>query len=93
MTTSHTTTASEQQELRDRSAMWCDLLLGHADAESAHFGVTRRAELYVRVAGLPLERVYDALKTDAAGWAIRLDELREQERRNREATRGWGAGS
>jgi hypothetical protein len=79
---------STRQRIQDESGMWCDLMLAHNAAESAQFAVTRRAELYVRVAGLPLEKVYDALGTDAAGWAQRLSDLREQERRNRAAAEG-----
>jgi hypothetical protein len=76
---------STRQRIRDEAGMWCDLMLAHNAAESARFAVTRRAELYIRVAGLPLEKVYDALGTDAAGWAQRLTDLREQQRRNRAA--------
>lgn len=75
----------QEQRLRDESSMWCDLLMGHLHAESAHFGVTRRAELYVRVAGLPLDRVLDALQTDEPGWQARLAALRIQEQRNQDA--------
>lgn len=39
------------RRIEDEAAMWCDLVLGHADAVSAHTQVTRRADLYVRVAG------------------------------------------
>lgn len=73
------------QRSKDEAAMWVDLLMGHTRAESAHLDVTRRAELYVRVAGLPLDRVLDALRTDEPGWAARLAALRVSEARNREA--------
>lgn len=76
---------ADRQRIQDEASMWVDLFMAHRAAESDHFHVTRRAELYVRVAGLPLEKVYDALKTDAAGWASRVAALRENERRNREA--------
>lgn len=65
--------------------MWVDLLESHLRAESARFRVTRRAEVYLRAAGLPLERVLDSLRTDEAGWAARVTELRAQERANRAA--------
>lgn len=78
----------ERQQTSDRAAMWCDLLLGHRVAETAHVGVTRRAELYLRVAGLPLATVLDALETDEAGWQTRLAQLRARERENRAAHAG-----
>jgi hypothetical protein len=74
----------DEVRIKDEAAMWCDLFTAHNAAESAHFAVTRRAELYARVAGLPLEKVYDALKTDGAGWVARLADLRANEQRNRE---------
>jgi hypothetical protein len=69
----------------DEAAMWCDLLLGRIEEDTARFHVTRRAELYMRVAGLPLARVLDALNIDESGWATQLAELRAQEERNRAA--------
>jgi hypothetical protein len=72
---------------RDHAAMWCDLLLGRIEEETARFGVTRRAELYMRVAGLPLDRVLDALEIDEASWVDRVADLRAQEQRNRAAHR------
>lgn len=78
----------DEQRMHDAAAMWCDLFVAHAAAKSAHFAVTRRAELYVRVAGLPLDRVYDALEIDEAGWAERLADLRANEKANRDAWRG-----
>lgn len=67
------------------AAMWCDLLLGRIEEDTARLHVTRRAELYMRVAGLPLARVLDALDIDESGWATQLAELRAQEERNRTA--------
>lgn len=81
----------DEQQTKDRAAMWCDLLLAHNHAESAHFAVTRRAELYVRAAGLPVEQVYDALKTDATGWAARLADLQADELVNRRAAAWYDA--
>lgn len=77
-----------EQRIKDEAAMWCDLFLAHSAAESAHLAVTRRAELYVRVAGLPMAKVYDALRTDVTGWAERLVDLEAHERANREAAAG-----
>jgi hypothetical protein len=75
----------DEQSIKDNAQMWCDLFVAHRAAENAHYGVTRRAELYLRVAGLPLAKVLDALEVDAAGWAERLADLRVHEQRNREA--------
>ena len=69
-----------------------DLLANSADHPDRfpkiHLGVTRRAELYMRVAALPLDRVLDALKTDEAGWSVRVFELRQAEARNLAAAGG-----
>lgn len=78
----------KEDRTSDEAGMWCDLLLAHIHAESAHLGVTRRAELYMRVAGLPLDRVLDALKIDGAGWSVRVSELRQAEARNLAAADG-----
>ena len=67
----------------DEIAMWCDLLLANAHADGERFHVTRRAELYMRVAGLPLERVLDALDVDEDGWLSRVAEARASEAKNR----------
>lgn len=74
-----------EQESRDRAEMWVDLLTAHATAQSAGFAVTRRAELFMRLGGLPMETVLDALGTDEAGWAARVADARASEARNRAA--------
>jgi hypothetical protein len=79
------TVSADQERSKDEAAMWCDLFLGRVEEQSARFGVTRRAELYMRVAGLPLDRVLDALEIDGPGWADRLADLRAQEERDRAA--------
>lgn len=76
---------TDRQRIADEAAMWCDLLLADRQAESARFDVTRRAELYTRVAGLPLAKVLDALGVDEDGWGRRLAELRAWQRENRAA--------
>jgi hypothetical protein len=66
--------------------MWADLLAAETQARSAPHEVTRRAELYLH-AGLPLERVLDALRISRATWYRRLESLREWEAQNRAALR------
>lgn len=67
----------------DKIEMWCDLLLANIQAESASYAVTRRAEIYMRAAGLPLERVLNALDIDEPAWLLRVDALRANEAKNR----------
>lgn len=83
----------ERTRSQDEAAMWCDLLLAHVDSVSARHRVTKRAELYVRLARLPLHQVLDALHTDEAGWAARLAEVADEESRNRLASQQWGSAS
>lgn len=67
--------------------MWVDLLTSENAAKAAPHNVTRRAEIYVEAAGLPLDRVLDALKISRATWYRRLQALREWESENRAAAR------
>lgn len=53
--------------------------------------MTRRAELYLH-AGLPLERVLDALKISRATWYRRVADARAQEEANRLAMAGVSFG-
>jgi len=78
----HELSVEAREQIRDQAGMWCDLLLSHRDAESAQAAVTRRAELYMRVAGLSMAKVLDALEIDEDGWRSRLAELRAREQAN-----------
>lgn len=80
--------AERVQRIADEAAMKVDLFLAHLHAQAAAFDVTRRAELYVRVVGLPLPMALEALQTDEAGWRQRLSDLRDMEARSRAA---WSA--
>ena len=73
---------SQLQQIEDDAAMWCDLWSANLHASDERFKVTRRAELYLRVGRLPMDKVLDALGVDDAGWHVRLSELREFEERN-----------
>jgi hypothetical protein len=65
-----------------RARMWSDLLMSENRARAAQHEVTYRAELYLS-AGLPLDKVLDALKVSRATWYRRVEALREWEERNR----------
>ena len=54
--------------------MWADLLTSEKRAQDAQHYVTARAVLYVE-AGLPLERVLDALGVSRATWYRRVQAL------------------
>lgn len=69
----------------DAIAMWCDLLTANLHAENASLAVTRRAEIYMRAAGLPLDRVFDALAIDEQRWTERVAALRASELANKAA--------
>ncbi|MEU6138067.1 hypothetical protein [Nocardioides sp. NPDC047086] len=77
--------ALAHSRVKDEAEMWVDLLTSELRAKSAQFEVTKRADLYLRVGGLPLERVLDALKVDAEGWAARLEDLEAWRTENRRA--------
>jgi hypothetical protein len=64
--------------------MWADLLNAEIIARSAQHHVTARAELFLE-AGLPLDKVLDALKVSRATWYRRVDALREWEAENQRA--------
>lgn len=64
-----------RQQIKDEAEMWVDLLTSELHAKSARHKVTKRADMYIRLAGLPVEKVLDALKIDAETWAARLDDL------------------
>lgn len=69
-------TANEfQDEYRASAEMWVDLLLAELHWKSERERVTTRAQLYLR-AGLPLEKVLDALKITAEEWDERVHETR-----------------
>ncbi len=61
--------------------MWADLFNSEIDARSATHRVTSRAEVYT-AAGLPLDRVLDALGISRATWYRRVEALRQWETRN-----------
>jgi hypothetical protein len=69
----------ETQEWQGRA--WADLLTSELEARSAQHKVTQRAQLYVE-AGLPVERVLDALKISRATWYRRLTDLDDWRARN-----------
>ena len=71
--------------IKDEAEMWVDLLMSELRAKSAQHEVTKRADLYVRLGGLPIERVLDALKVDAEAWAARLEDLEDWRTENRRA--------
>jgi hypothetical protein len=52
---------------------WADLFVAEARWQGERFSVTTRALLYVE-AGLPVERVCDALKISRATWYRRVRE-------------------
>lgn len=79
---------NNQSAHRDSAAMWCDLVLSHIQAECAGLAVTRRAEIYMRSAGLPLDRVLDALRIDETDWNTRVAALRRSEEENSRALAG-----
>ena len=74
-----------RQQIKDNAEMWCDLWMAERRARSAHYDVTRRAAMYVRLAGLPVEKVLDALEIDPATWAARLEDLEAWRNQNRAA--------
>lgn len=71
---------------RRDGAMWCDLWHEDLAAKSAGHRVTMRALIYVS-AGLPLDRVLDALKLDEAAWTERVQELEHWQAENVAASR------
>jgi hypothetical protein len=73
------------QQVKDEAEMWVDLLTSELRAKSAQHEVTKRADMYVRLAGLPVEKVLDALKIDAETWAARLEGLEAWRAENRRA--------
>jgi hypothetical protein len=76
------------EETEAQARMWADLLAGETQVRTAAHDVTRRAELYLH-AGLPLERVLDALRISRATWYRRVAELREHEDRLGDGTFRW----
>ncbi|MGH3972460.1 MAG: hypothetical protein ACRDS9_03930 [Pseudonocardiaceae bacterium] len=80
----------EIQRVKDEAEMWVDLMTSELRAKSAQHNVTKRADMYIRLAGLPVEKVLDALHIDAATWATRLEGLeawRDENRRAYDETR------
>lgn len=73
------------QRVKDEAEMWVDLMTSELHARSAQHQVTKRADMYVRLAGLPVEKVLDALGIDAETWAARLDDLETWRNENRAA--------
>lgn len=64
-------------ELTERTAlMWSDLLASEQRAVSERHMITQRALLYLD-AGLPLDKVLDALKISRPTWYRRVRELRD----------------
>lgn len=76
-----------------KGRMWADLLTAELYAKAAHHDVTRRAEIYVHAAGLPLEQVLDALKCSRATWYRRVEALRAREAENLAISRSRDARS
>jgi hypothetical protein len=73
------------QRAKDEADMWVDLMTSELRAKSAQHQVTKRADMYIRLAGLPVEKVLDALKIDAETWAARLADLEAWRTENRAA--------
>ncbi|MDQ3107840.1 MAG: hypothetical protein M3Q68_08575 [Actinomycetota bacterium] len=67
-----------------RSRMWADLWQDALRARSAMYRLTERAELYL-AAGLPLDRVLDALDIAHADWETRRVDLQCWKAENRAA--------
>ena len=68
-----------RQSVVDEVGMWADLWSSQLHAQHARLAVTRRAELFMQVAGLPLGQVLDALGITEDEWAARVVELRRSE--------------
>jgi hypothetical protein len=73
------------QRVKDEADMWVDLMTSELRAKSAQHQVTKRADMYIRLAGLPVEKVLDALSIDAETWAARLEDLEAWRNENRAA--------
>ena len=73
------------RRVKDEAEMWVDLMTSELHAKSAQHKVTKRADMYIRLAGLPVEKVLDALKIDAETWAARLADLEAWHDENRKA--------
>ena len=70
------------RRVKDEAEMWVDLMTSELHAKSAQHKVTKRADMYIRLAGLPVEKVLDALGIDSETWAARLDDLEAWHRQN-----------
>lgn len=66
---------------------WCDLMLDELAAKSAQHRVTGRAVLYME-AGLPVDRVLDALKLTEPEFSARLAAWSAWREENRRASEG-----
>jgi flagellar biosynthesis regulator FlbT len=73
----------EKAEVNAR--MWSDLLSAELRVVAEKHAVTQRALIFIS-AGLPVERVYDALKISRATWQRRVVALKDWQAGNREAS-------
>lgn len=78
--------STEMDRYQRNAEMWCDLLTAEQRWKAERHAVTTRARLYM-AAGLPAERVLDALNINPGEWVARVNDLEAAQAENRAAAR------